>query len=276
MDFNNFSRPGFTMPDFSKLESMQNKTFHGMNIPDEASSPKPWETGEVEDDGPISHEAFLDAKFGIWDVALTPTKPVPHFWFGIFRNKKVLGLGCGGGQQMPIFTAQGARCTLIDNDDWQLEAEQEVAEREGYWIKTIKSSLDKPLPVEDGEFDIVFLPAITISIKDTKPLWKECYRVLKPGGILMAGLDNGLNFAFDGEEKFLENTLPFDPLANPEQKAQLGDDDMQFSHTLEEQLNGQLQAGFMLTHIFEDTNGDGNLHEHNIPTFMATRAVKPE
>ena len=49
---------------------------------------------------------------------------------------------------------------------------------------------------------------------------------------------------------------------------------MQFSHTLEEQIGSQLKAGFCLTDIYEDTNGYGRLHELNIPTFFATRAIK--
>ena len=43
-----------------------------------------------------------------------------------------------------------------------------------------------------------------------------------------------------------------------------------------EQIGGQLRAGLILTHVFEDTNGSGNLHAHNLPTFWATRSVKPE
>ena len=35
-----------------------------------------------------------------------------------------------------------------------------------------------------------------------------------------------------------------------------------------------MQAGFRLTHLYEDTNGEGNLHEHGIPTFLALRATK--
>lgn len=38
---------------------------------------------------------------------------------------------------------------------------------------------------------------------------------------------------------------------------------------------GQLRAGFCLTHLYEDTNGSGNLHERNIPCFLATRALRP-
>ena len=73
------------------------------------------------------------------------------------------------------------------------------------------------------------------------------------------------------------NEFPFNPLKNPEQMKLLADEDcgVQFSHTLEEQIGGQLEAGFILTHLYEDTNGSGYLHEKNIPCFFATRAVKP-
>ena len=66
------------------------------------------------------------------------------------------------------------------------------------------------------------------------------------------------------------------PLKNPEQMKQLEQEDggVQFSHTLEEQLGGQLEAGFRLTDLYEDTNGSGRLHQMNIPCYIATRAVK--
>ena len=57
---------------------------------------------------------------------------------------------------------------------------------------------------------------------------------------------------------------------------QLQEDDggVQFSHSLEEQIGGQLEAGFVLTDLYEDTNGEGRLHELNIPTFLAMRSEK--
>jgi hypothetical protein len=53
------------------------------------------------------------------------------------------------------------------------------------------------------------------------------------------------------------------------------DSGVQFSHTIEEQIGGQLKAGLMLTDLYEDTNGQGYLHELNINTFIAKRAIKP-
>ena len=232
-----------------------------------------WEWGK-----PISHEEYLDALQGDWKMFLTPTKPVPNDWFGgSLKGKKVLGLASGGGQQMPIFAALGADCTVLDYSPRQIESERMVSEREGYQIRIIRADMTKPLPFEDGEFDLIFHPVSNCYVKEVKPIFRECYRVLKPGGILLSGLDNGVNFLFiDGDRREELNYFPFDPLTNPEQRKMLEeeDDGMQFSHTMEEQIGGQLEAGFRLTHLYEDTNGEGTFHEHNIPSFVATRAVK--
>lgn len=231
-----------------------------------------WEWGT-----PISHEIYQAAQRGDWDVLLTPTKAVPHAWFGELKGKRVLGLASGGGQQMPIFTALGAECTVLDYSERQLESERMVSQREGYDIRILRADMSKPLPFEDGEFDLIFHPVSNCYVREVRPIWRECFRVLRSGGALLAGLDNGMNYIFDDDERMLANLLPFDPLVNPEYMAQLEatDSGVQFSHTLEEQIGGQLEAGFMLTGLYEDTNGEGRLHEFNVPTYVATRAVKP-
>ncbi|MBQ1846542.1 MAG: class I SAM-dependent methyltransferase [Clostridia bacterium] len=226
---------------------------------------------------PIDHETYLKALSGEWNVLLTPTKSVPHKWFGDIRGKKILGLASGGGQQMPVFAALGAECTVLDYSERQLLSEREVAAREGYDIRIVKADMTKPLPFEDGEFDIIFHPVSNCYIKDVRPVWKECFRVLKKGGVLLSGIDNNINYLVDEDEERIINSLPFDPLSDPEQMKQLVDADcgVQFSHSIEEQIGGQLEAGFMLTGIYEDTNGEGRLHDLNIATFYATRSVKP-
>lgn len=226
---------------------------------------------------PITHEAFLAAKEGRWDMLLTPTKPVPHAWFGELEGKAVLGLASGGGQQMPIFAALGANCTVLDYSERQLQSEALVAAREGYDINIIRADMTQPLPFPDGAFDLIFHPVSNCYVEEVRPIFQECYRILKPGGILLCGLDNGVNFLTGDDEKTIVNTMPFNPLKNPEHLAQLEREDcgMQFSHTIDEQIGGQLEAGFCLTHVYGDTNGEGYLHEKNIHSFWATCAVKP-
>ncbi len=225
---------------------------------------------------PISHETFLAAVQGNWDVQLTPTRMVPHDWFPNLKGKKVLGLASGGGQQMPIFAALGAECTVLDYSLKQLESERTVAEREGYRIEIIRADMTKRLPFEDETFDLIFHPVSNCYVEEVKPIWRECYRVLKKGGILLSGTDFFINYIVDDDETSIINHLPFNPLKNSEQMKQLevGDSGVQFSHTLEEQINGQLEAGFILTALYEDTNGEGRLHELNIPTFLAMRSVR--
>jgi SAM-dependent methyltransferase len=226
---------------------------------------------------PISHETYTAAQNGSWDVVLTPVKPVPKDWFPVMKGTKLLGLASGGGQQMPIFAALGAECTVFDYSQKQLDSERLVAEREGYQINIVRGDMSKPLPFEDGSFDMIFHPVSNCYIEDVMHVWRECYRILKSGGILMAGLDNGINFIFDDEEKNLCHSLPFNPLKDERLYKELMDnnDGVQFSHTLEEQIRGQLKAGFILKDLYEDTNGSGRLHEMGIPTFWATLVYKP-
>lgn len=230
-----------------------------------------WEWGQ-----PISHEIFEKAKNNDWFVVLTPTKPVPREWFCEMNGAELLGLASGGGQQMPIFAALGAKCTVMDYSKRQLLSETEVAIRENYEIKTIREDMTKPLPFEDESFDLIFHPVSNCYIEDVIPVWKECFRVLKKGGILLSGLDNGINYIFDDEETTVMHKLPFNPLKNKQQYDDSIKNDwgIQFSHTIEEQIGGQLQAGFVITDIYQDTNGVGRLHEFNVPCFYATRAVK--
>ena len=226
---------------------------------------------------PITHEQFIAAKNGTWEMVLTPTKPVPKGWYPDLNGKKVLGLASGGGQQMPIFAALGADCTVLDYSIKQINSELMVAAREGYPINAIRADMTKPLPFADETFDLIFHPVSNCYIEQVQPVWNECFRILKKGGILMAGLDNGFNYLFDeDDERVIKHYLPFNPLKDPALMESLEKEDcgVQFSHTLEEQIRGQLKAGFTLRDLFEDYNGSGLLHDRGVPTFWATLAIK--
>ncbi len=230
-----------------------------------------WQWGQ-----PISHEMYKAAKSGNWEVFLTPTKAVPHEWLGDLKGKKLFGLASGGAQQIPVFAALGADCTVLDYSSKQCESERIFAEKEGYDVTILQEDMTKPLPFEDETFDIIFAPVSNVYIEHVEPVFKECYRILKKGGVMVGGYDIGINFIFDDNEERIMYSLPFNPLKDAKlyEDSVKNDWGIQFSHTLEEQLGGQLRAGFRITDLFEDTNGEGNLHEHNIPSFVAVRVVK--
>ena len=85
--------------------------------------------------------------------------------------------------------------------------------------------------------------------------------------------ENGLNYICDAEdESRIVQSLPFNPLEDPSLFRE--EDGVQFSHSLTEQIGGLLKASFIITDLYEDTNGYGLFDELNIPSFIAVRAVK--
>ena len=232
---------------------------------------------------PISHDVYQKALAGEWGVLLTSSKTVPQEWFLPFLkgNKltgtKLLGLASGGGQQMPVFAALGADCTILDYSEKQLASEKMVAEREGYHINIVRADMTKPLPFDNESFDLIFHAISNCYVEDVYHIWNECYRVLRKGGVLIAGMDNGINFLFDdhnADPLVVVNKVPFNPLKDPELfETYVATDGVQFSHTLEEQIGGQLKAGFVLTDLYEDREPDCNLGRH-FPQYIATRAIK--
>lgn len=140
-----------------------------------------WEWGR-----PISHEDFVNAQNGVWNVFLTPTVPVPHNWLGDLKNKKILGLASGGGQQIPIFSALGGICSVLDNSSKQIETELKIAEREGYKLDALEGDMTKIFPYGDETFDIVFHPVSNCYVEDVYHVFSEAYRVLKKGGIFLS------------------------------------------------------------------------------------------
>ena len=99
---------------------------------------------------------------------------------------------------------------------------------------------------------------------------------MKKGGILLCGLSTEINYLVDENEEKIVFSMPFNPLKSKKHREFLEklDSGYQFSHTLSEQLGGQLKAGFTLTNIEDDTNGMGRLHQMNISTYIMTRAIK--
>lgn len=94
-------------------------------------------------------------------------------------------------------------------------------------------------------------------MEDVEFVFREAYRVLKQGGMLLAGLNNEINYMVDNEEKEIVWNMSFNPLKDEKAKAFMLAEcsGMQFSHTMTEQIGGQLKAGFTLLDLYEDTNG---------------------
>ncbi len=236
---------------------------------------------------PVDEITISNAKQGIWSVILTPTIEVPRDWFGNLQGKRILGLASGGGQQMPVLAAAGGRVTSFDNSPEQLAKDRVVAEHEGLEITTVQGDMADLGVFPDGSFDLIFHPVSNVFAPDVRVVWRECFRVLDQGGSLLAGFMNPDYYLFDHEE--IENGGPLEvkfplPYADSESltteemnaRVQRGEA-IEFSHSLDDQIGGQLDAGFSLAGFYEDRWSDEATPLNSyMPTSMATRAIKRE
>ncbi|NJD57869.1 MAG: SAM-dependent methyltransferase [Anaerolineales bacterium] len=231
---------------------------------------------------PCSPEIIAAARQGEWSVLLTEQKPVPRRWFpDDLRGLDILCLASGGGQQGPIFASLGANVTVFDLSPRQLEQDRMVARREGLKLVTVEGDMRDLSAFGNECFDLILHPVSNVFCPEVLPVWREAFRVLRKGGVLLAGFDNPCNFIFDfpkAEQGVFEvkYSLPYDAtrLTEEQRQREFGEDSpLEFSHSLEEQIGGQLQAGFRLLDIYED--GQNSPLGKFMPGYIATRAVKP-
>ncbi|MDG3004834.1 class I SAM-dependent methyltransferase [Paludisphaera mucosa] len=232
---------------------------------------------------PVGPEEVARARRGDWRIVLTPTKPVPAEWFPPLAGLDVLCLASGGGQQGPILAAAGARVVVYDNSPNQLARDREVADREGLDLGCVRGDMADLSAFDDGRFDLIVHPCSNTFAADVRPVWREAYRVLRPGGSLLAGFTNPVAFLFDeadlerGELR-IAYAIPYSDLTSltdaERRRFAERDEPLCFGHTLDDQIGGQLAAGFVLTGFFEDVDPDSPL-ARVIPAYIATRALKP-
>ena len=211
---------------------------------------------------PVGSAEVEAARRGDWQVILTPTKTVPEHWFGDIRDKDVLGLASGGGQQVPIFAAAGARVTSFDNSPQQLAKDRLVAERENLPIQYEQGDMADLSRFEDESFDLIFHPVSNVFSQHILPVWRHCARVLRPGGRLLSGFMNPNFFMFDhdvvdsGGPMEVRFALPYADIESRSERQimerQQRGEALEFSHSLEAQIGGQLDAGLLLAGFYED------------------------
>jgi len=229
---------------------------------------------------PVSPDVIARARAGDWSVLLTENKPVPRDWFPTMTGLELLGLACGGGQQGPIFAAAGAQVTIFDNSPAQLARDREVAGRDSLNIQTVEGDMRDLSVFADESFDLIFHPVSNLFIHEIRPVWREAYRVLKKGGTLLAGFMSPVFYLFDWEDMeqgilTAKHKIPFSDVETYGlERLRQEDRPAEFGHSLTDQLSGQMDAGFVITGMYEDFHSQVKLSEF-IPTYLATRAIKP-
>jgi SAM-dependent methyltransferase len=232
---------------------------------------------------PVSSEQIVRARQGQFAVLLTEQKSVPAEWFPNLKGLDVLCLAASGGQQAPIFAAAGANVSVLDNSPKQLERDRLVAEREGLILRLVEGDMRDLSAFSTASFDFIFHPVSNVFVPEVCPVWKEAFRVLRHGGTMLAGFMNPVVYIFDlakSQQGILEvrHAIPYSDTESlsPNELAEYLETGtpLEFSHTLTDQLGGQMEAGFHIIGFYEDYQADIPLSKYH-PTYIATRALKP-
>ena len=234
---------------------------------------------------PVGKDVIEKARRGEILLKLTPNRYVPASWLKDIGGKDVLCLGSGGGQQAPVLAAAGANVISFDISGEQLLKDLFVAGRDGLKLRTLRGDMSELSQFPDGGFELIVNAVSNIFVPDVRTVWKECYRVLRPGGELLSGFMNPSFFLFDhkkAEEKgelTVLYKLPYSDLTSLDEKKlrELVDKKVPiiFGHTLEEQIGGQTEAGFVITALLEDDWSDeATLLNKFSTTTIVTRASK--
>jgi SAM-dependent methyltransferase len=233
---------------------------------------------------PVTPEEVRAARRGQWSIVLTPRKPVPRDWFPDLDDVDVLALGAGGGQQGPILAARGARVTVFDNSPAQLAQDRMVADRDGLLLETAQGDMADLSRYAPASFDLIVHPCSNLFAPDARRVFREAFRVLRRGGMMLSGFCDPILFAIDPELAKqgiaqLKYTIPYSSVSSltDEERRRYIDagEPLTFGHTLEDQIGGQTDAGFVIVGFYGDKHIDDDVISRFMPCFGATRSLKP-
>jgi SAM-dependent methyltransferase len=100
---------------------------------------------------------------------------------GDARDRLLLDLGCGAGENSVYFALQGAKCVAADYSPAMVELALTLAARNGVEIQGCTTNAIA-LDFADNTFDIVYAANLLHHLPDPKIALREMHRVVKPGG----------------------------------------------------------------------------------------------
>lgn len=192
-----------------------------------------------------SEEQLLEARSGRLKLRFL-NRDIPDEWLKDIKGKRVLCLAGAGGLQAPLLASAGAEVTVIDISDKMLDRDREMAKKENLTIEIIKGNMCDLFGFGDGYFDYILNPPSLMYVPEPYAVFKECYRVLKKGGVFITVAPCPINYVCDyvddetgGYYKAVHKMPYFS-------KEHDDSDWIEYGHSMETYLGGLIKSGFII------------------------------
>jgi ubiquinone/menaquinone biosynthesis C-methylase UbiE len=116
---------------------------------------------------------------------------------GDLKGKRVLELGCGGGQSSIAFAKQGATAIGVDFSVQQLAFARRLCEREDVKVELRQGDLADLAFLRADSIDVVFSSYAFGYVEDLNRVFRQVHRVLRPGAPLVFSLPHPLSEVYD-------------------------------------------------------------------------------
>jgi SAM-dependent methyltransferase len=183
------------------------------------------------------------------DVPESLAEMYPAALLADVEGRDVLCLASGGGQQSAVFALLGARVTVVDLAEAQLDGDRRASEHYGYRVTTVRADMRDLSGLEGESFDLVYQAPSMAYVPDVRRVYAGVRRLLRPGGAYRVEYTNpAVEFVdcadWDGEGYRV--TRPY-----AERVRRRADGVIEFRHYLSDIFNGLIEAGLSIRQVEE-------------------------
>lgn len=199
---------------------------------------------------------------------------------GQVQGKRVLDLGCGGGQNAIVFAREGAISIGVDISVQQLAFAKRLLEQEAVKVEFRHGDLAELAFQRADTVDVVFSTFAFQYVPDINRVFRQVHRVLKANGLFVFSVPHPVRYVVgdSSTRTTLEPQVNLDP-----QKVQRSYDDkspirsqakdaffVEHPHTVSDVMMGLLRSGFEVDTVLEPMGDDNN----ELPRALVVRARK--
>jgi ubiquinone/menaquinone biosynthesis C-methylase UbiE len=183
---------------------------------------------------------------------------------GDVSGKRIIEIGCGGGQNSIALTKWGATCVGVDPSAAQIAYAQQLALENGVEVQFVIGVAEDLSAFPDESFDIALSSYAFDYVTDLQRAYREAWRVLVPGGLFVFCLSHpwfqavGWYLAGDPEAPEIGDYAAWPDVEEWDWRYEDGTTAPMRGQlrTLEQIINDLIKAGFVLERLVEQNIED--------------------